>query len=377
MQRSTQKKWAQGKHTGKPARVWIAVLGIGVMLLFLACNATAEEAAEAEPNAASMGADIGGSKQALPEEFVGDYGEGVAEAFDEQMPERPEREDRYDEFGNLLGYAVYEYDALDRMTLEEHFDLDGRSETRWERSYSEDGRVETTLLYDRDVFSMKMVSTYDENNMLTELRNYDVSGMLFSVTDYDAAGCPTSQRFYTGAPGAEWVFEEHVFDAAGELIEDRSYREDGTLDTIRYAEFDENNRQTRSLIVDANGVVQIDNRFYYDENGNIARTENYDENGALKSYSEDERDQSGRILRNVHYDANGKVNNYWSYEYAVDGRISRTEYYNGEDVLEYYSDYRYEADGSYTINTCEPTGEFIQRIYYDADGNFIRSIEAN
>lgn len=319
--------------------------------------------------------------------------------MEEETPPGPhtERMDRYDENGTLIGYDVIDYDAEDRVVREEQFDLNGQSESRYERSYTEDGRKEHVLIYNYDELSMQMETLYDENGNPTDMRHFDADGRLFYHYIYGENGVIAAGVGYEGEPGEERKTEESIYDENGAVIHSILYKPDGSVDFTMGREFDEFNRQTRSTRQNSDGTFQSDIRFIYDENGIQYRTEYYGANGEMQEYTEEEFDAEGRAIKHADYQPDGTLKRYTKTAYTTFGKVARTEEYDGSETLTEYTTYEYDDnarikrmetydgsdalteyrryvhndDGTYMEYICMPTGEVIETRRCDAYGNIL------
>jgi len=330
---------------------------------------------------------------------------GLVEAWEGEMAEEPvieeetgprtERNDLYDENGVLCGYDVCVYDELDRITLEEQFDLDGNCTNRWERSYSEDGRECETLLFSYGELMSKMVTLYDERGMETEMRSYDSLGALMSVSIYDENGGIALTENYWGEPGAEWKASELTYGENGS-VEEHCFAPDGSLTMVWQREYDEYSREVADIFYE-DGVFRWNRRNTYDERSFCTRRDDYDENGALLYYTlmdytpegycclKEEYSPTGQLLdrecteyrsdgqylSNYHYNGRDELLDYTLWEYDELGRVVLEEAFDAEDESAGCWKYRYAEDGSYRVTAFYPDGRVAGVENYDAYGNFL------
>lgn len=344
-----------------------------------------DDVAQAAPEAGLVEAWEGETVEEAPEEAVGGA--------------HTERMDLYDENGVLCGYDVCEYDELDRVTLEETFDLDGNCTNRWERSYSEDGRECVTHIYSYGELTSKIVTLYDERGMETELRLYDNRDSLLSVSYYDENGATSQTDLYAGEAGAEWKCGELTYAEDGSMKE-QTFNPDGSLAALHTRWYDENNHSIRYLCYE-NGAFVWDQRYAYDEAGNCVRTEYHDANEALVSYelmaytpegwyssrevynAADELTErkvweyaeDGRTLSIYIYNGDGQIKEYTLMEYDEQNRIKREETFDpDENSLGHYY-YKYAEDGSYEMFSYYGDNRLSFRARYDAEGYLIERID--
>ena len=271
------------------------------------------------------------------------------------------REDYYDENGELRQYALSQYDAEGNVI--EVCRYDKTDALVWYSVYSYDskGNLSECTVYDKfDNILLNLTYAYDSSgNLIEQISETTVDGALahylYYQCEYDDAGNIVKEEegdlegafarnlcTYDGTGNMtklecylkierEWRlarYNVYSFDAAGNRVQ-KEYYEDGKL--IRYTvnEFDQQGNTVTSKVYNADGTLNTNSLYKY--NGDYYTVEyQYGQNNELLAYRIYEYDAIGNIAWEGTYNQNNELIDYFLYEFHT--VADPTKYvYNPED----------------------------------------------
>lgn len=275
------------------------------------------------------------------------------------------REDYYDENGELRQYALSQYDAEGNVI--EVCRYDKTDALVWYSVYSYDskGNLSECTVYDKfDNILLNLTYAYDSSgNLIEQISETTVDGALahylYYQCEYDDAGNIVKEEegdlegafarnlcTYDGTGNMtklecylkierEWRlarYNVYSFDAAGNRVQ-KEYYEDGKL--IRYTvnEFDQQGNTVTSKVYNADGTLNTNSLYKY--NGDHYTVEyQYGQNSELLAYRIYEYDAIGNIAWEGTYNQNDELIDYFLYEFHIVADPTKYVYNSGEGSLE-------------------------------------------
>lgn len=313
----------------------------------------------------------------------------------------------YDDAGNIVSKAVYEFD---RLTYEALYALgyDGWFHEKEETIYNEDGTKES-IAYDFYTQETRQVF-YDSEGNLTKVYRfdnaYDEEGHLIHQKTYENEVLTEENEYSLNSKSQRYVsrrtcyFDDGTkqiqeFNEHGAEVMNTLYNSEGTVidETVRVFEHDEaGNRKHEQVYTNGSlseeveySIVTVD-KFTMTYPSKI--TYHY-ENGSKVVF---ECDENKDMIKETHYNADGSVTKVLDYEYSYDENGSlkyKNTYEDGEKIREemYAQDedgWRYMSgetvyneDGSKTVFVYNAIGEILETTKYGADGNVVESTESD
>lgn len=218
---------------------------------------------------------------------------------------------RYNDGGNLLGFADYNYDGT---------------------------------LHRRDVF------IYGGSGGVKEKASFDAAGFMFEKQMFDpnSAGRPVSDYMYQQGGSVNWT-TTWQYDDKGNLIGTRTQDSSGNL--IESQTFN-----PAGQVVEQEGYrdgALGDRRTYiYDEDGNRLEYSHYDAAGSLIEGPKDPArslyryDLTGHLLEAMDYGADGLLIWKHTYRYDENGSLAELSWYDREGIARSHRTYTYEYDSA-------------------------------
>ncbi|UCH24641.1 MAG: LysM peptidoglycan-binding domain-containing protein [Trueperaceae bacterium] len=145
-------------------------------------------------------------------------------------------------------------------------------------------------------------------------------------------------------------FDVRVYDERGNRIEETQHHEDGTLLAQRVFEFDPLGNVLSSRVQVSDELFIYEDRYRYDDFGNRLEHERYaihtlTDERELREQHSFEYDEAGHLTKTVHLDAEGLVVASETFLYHESGfLLERTRYYGDEDLRSKVI-YRHHGDG--------------------------------
>jgi hypothetical protein len=286
--------------------------------------------------------------------------------------------------GPLESDSTSQYDANDNRIRQDsssgqitiwEYDANG-NQTAFKRDDGDGGTPEYEDLSKFDANSNRIGSSTDEDG--------DGSIDRSATFEFDADGNEIRREDFTpGNPMPVRIFT-YDYNADGQLTMIRfDDGADGTIDSSTVNTYDENGRQTSSLI--SNNVADTLYTFRYDAIGNRTRIDTDDFNdGDIDSSDTWEYDSHNRVTRYVRdFDGDSTTPNpVDTYEYDVDGNVTRRENDDiGDGMPNRIRIWQYDANGFLVGESEDSDGDgmpnWINTYTNDANGNQLLSQNDN
>ena len=284
------------------------------------------------------------------------------------------REDYYDENGELRQYALFQYDEEGNVIEVRRYDKADTLVWSSMYSYNSEGNLSECTVYDKfDNFLLRLTYRYDVSGKLIKQTSdtgdgsllyfqceYDDAGNIIKeeiggsnigdfgryLCSYDDAGNLIKLEYYIKSDFEEkwdlaWYYV-YSFDATGNRVRKELY-EDGTLYYTIVNEFDQQGTMVTSKKYNADGTLSTNSLYKY---GNHCTVEyQYGQNDRLRAYRVYEYDAKGNVAWEETYNQNDELIEYSLYEFHIvttptkyvynldDGSLN---YFTGEDGDEAY-----------------------------------------
>ena len=177
------------------------------------------------------------------------------------------------------------------------------------------------------------------------IHEYLPDGKLGSVTSYDEEGNQTGHvQLEYDEQGRETVGvamnsgtgrvmrREKDYDEAGNVVEERQYTPEGTLDTKFVNYYNEQNQMIRQDVYEGTVLDGI-NHYTYDPLGQLERTDYCDANDVLDRYRIHSYDDAGRKIEVCMYGADGTLIEREVITYDENGRRLKQETFDADGNL--------------------------------------------
>lgn len=251
--------------------------------------------------------------------------------------------------GGALSYVnVYHYIAGD---VRIGYDYQGSGNYKTENEYVNDILNSSVLQFGyttSDYTNNYSISHYDNLGNQTEYLSYYLDGRPYSnsVYDYDEYGVfhgYTHTYYYD-----DGSFTTSEYNSNYDLLGDKSYDENGRLETWTECEFDAEGKTTEEITYRADGSLERSLEYTYNTDGTVYRRTNtyyYDDGTYTVSVS----DADYNTLTSTGYKADGSVNYIYTYEYEFDSYGNKTKCYtyDKDGNLSYWTEYFYDENGVY------------------------------
>ena len=303
---------------------------------------------------------------------------------DEEDPEdysMPDKEYFYDSDGNVSHWYEYTYDENGHRTSQRHFNADGSMDWKeaWDSTYDENGYCLSDCYYDDDGnVRLRIERIFDENGNEINRNSYNGDGSVIWEDSFECVftedGRFLSHRNYTAdGSGLGWGYE-YTYDAAGKVVKETYYDDDGAVSAWYEYAYDANGIRISQRCYNPDGSMDWEYSWdeTYDENGNITSHRSYNADGSVLQWYEYTYNEDGKETALRYYDADGSLSRWYEYLYDENG------YRTGQ--------HRYFADGSIDWESSwdsvyDENGHCTTEYYYAADGSievcYVYTYDAN
>ena len=284
-------------------------------------------------------------------------------------------------YTNSTSWAVYEYDAQEKLVYSKTYDdgafsvlayqieYDVDEDRKSEQGYNHDGSLsyETTYVYDENGDLNRIDGySYDENEKYVLV--YDVYERKIKEVGYDAEDIPESWGVFeydetNTLTKSYWYSDE----TPTQKYAMQEYNADG--ETVLYIGYDENVIPFRWFV------------YEYDEKGKLLRGLNYTDEALTHLSYILEYDSNGEVTKELHYVYYDWEKVYYMLEYSADTKLVKRLYEHSDywEMLEYDSAgnisaiWWYSSDGKLCLySEHEPDERVTLKIVYNDDGNIAK-----
>ena len=190
----------------------------------------------------------------------------------------------YDADGTVIWSQEFVYDDQDKLISAASYDVSGNQTGFVEMAYNEMGKPLTGYSYRSDTGEIRLSSekTYDENGILTQVRNYRADTYFTLVYHYDSLGRMDVLEEYNADDQLEQILIYEYSSDDSELESGmKGCQPNGELIYYATYEYSEDGKRVQTNSYDADGNLNRITKNIYDSNGERIRIDTYDSSGNL------------------------------------------------------------------------------------------------
>jgi hypothetical protein len=186
---------------------------------------------------------------------------------------------------------------------------------------------------------------------------------------------------YDFGDGKEFLDSKTIskYNSDGNMIEESSYKSDGSLSSKFIFKYDSNGNEIESSCYESDGSLDSKTIFKYNSDGNMIGSSRYESDGSLSSKEIYKFDSNGKKVEVLIYNSDGEVVLTYISKY-FDGKLSESTIYDSDGEVYQNTTYNYDSNGNEVESTIYYSGgdigdssSVITKKRYDSNGIMIGS----
>ena len=304
---------------------------------------------------------------------------------------------RYDQNGNKLGYD-YRDETMsngDYYYGEREYDDEGNLsyEYYYKTTYNSDKSVRTEYSYTDEWLNLFYYDVYNDVEYTytgpeeTYTSYHPVSGTFYdadgniigsAVYQYYSDNREKSMKQYYDNGKLSNEYEYEYYDKKGYEYQyikkyvETNYNYDGTVDTKRIEEYDENDNLIKETTYFGNELNEY-KIFDYDSNGNMIKSTCYTSTNKVAYYTDFKYDYYGNKIKETNYNW-GVLTDYSDLKYDANNNLLEIHTYDNYNNLVWYSGYDYNAKGTVTRHYYHDGIAFYENKYELDENDYITKL---